>query len=64
MAGAYLNKGDLATGAEVATEALAAAERTRDAARTLLAPLYAWFTEGFFTRDLREVKALLEELRS
>jgi predicted ATPase len=36
----------------------------RDAARALLAPLYAWFTEGFATRDLRDAKALLEELRS
>jgi len=29
----------------------------------LLAPIYNWFTEGFDTRDLREAKALLEELR-
>jgi hypothetical protein len=28
----------------------------------LLAPIYNWFTEGFDTRDLREAKALLEEL--
>jgi predicted ATPase len=28
----------------------------------LLAPLYAWFTEGFETRDLMEAKALLDEL--
>ena len=34
----------------------------RDAARALLAPLYAWFTEGFDTRDLIAAKALLEEL--
>jgi hypothetical protein len=32
------------------------------AARTLLAPLYAWFTEGFDTRDLQDAKALLAEL--
>jgi predicted ATPase len=31
----------------------------RDAARALLAPLYAWFTEAFDTRDLKEAKALL-----
>jgi predicted ATPase len=31
-------------------------------ARELLAPVYGWFTEGFGTRDLREAKALLEEL--
>jgi predicted ATPase len=31
-------------------------------ARELLAPVYGWFTEGFDTRDLKEVKVLLEEL--
>ena len=31
-------------------------------ARELLAPVYGWFTEGFGTRDLKEAKALLEEL--
>jgi predicted ATPase len=31
-------------------------------ARELLAPVYSWFTEGFDTRDLKEAKALLEEL--
>ena len=30
----------------------------------LLAPIYNWFTEGFDTLDLKEAKALLEELRS
>jgi len=31
-------------------------------ARELLAPIYGWFTEGFDTLDLKEAKALLEEL--
>jgi len=31
-------------------------------ARELLAPTYEWFTEGFKMRDLKEAKALLEEL--
>jgi class 3 adenylate cyclase/predicted ATPase len=31
-------------------------------ARGLLAPVYGWFTEGFGTPDLREAKALLNEL--
>jgi predicted ATPase len=35
--------------------------KVRDA-RELLAPVYGWFTEGFDTRDLKEAKALLEEL--
>ena len=33
-------------------------------ASSLLAPVYGWFTEGFDTRDLKEAKALLEELAS
>ena len=32
-------------------------------ARELLAPVYGWFTEGFDTLDLKEAKALLDELR-
>ncbi len=27
------------------------------------APVYGWFTEGFDTADLKEAKALLEELK-
>jgi class 3 adenylate cyclase/predicted ATPase len=34
----------------------------RAEARELLAPLYAWFTEGFDTGDLKAAKALLENL--
>ena len=34
----------------------------RKEARELLAPVYGWFTEGFDTRDLKEAKALLDEL--
>jgi hypothetical protein len=34
----------------------------RTEARDLLAPVYAWFTEGFDTPVLQEAKALLEEL--
>nr|WP_283817015.1 AAA family ATPase [Bradyrhizobium sp. AUGA SZCCT0283] len=34
----------------------------RDQARALLAPIYRWFTEGFDTLDLKEAKALLDEL--
>jgi predicted ATPase len=30
--------------------------------RNLLAPIYGWFTEGFDALDLKEAKALLEEL--
>jgi predicted ATPase len=31
-------------------------------ARALLAEIYGWFTEGFDTADLKQAKALLEEL--
>jgi predicted ATPase len=31
-------------------------------ARELLEPIYGWFTEGFDTTDLREARALLDEL--
>jgi predicted ATPase len=34
----------------------------RGEARDLLAPLYGWFTEGFDTADLKDAKALLDEL--
>ena len=34
----------------------------RDRARELLAPVYGWFTEGFDTLDLKEAKALFDEL--
>jgi class 3 adenylate cyclase/predicted ATPase len=34
----------------------------RQQARELLAPIYGWFSEGFDTRDLKEAKALLDEL--
>ena len=34
----------------------------RDEARELLAPVYGWFTEGFDTLDLKQAKALLDEL--
>jgi predicted ATPase len=35
----------------------------RDEARILLTPVYGWFAEGFDTLDLKEAKALLDELR-
>jgi predicted ATPase len=34
----------------------------REEARQVLAPIHAWFTEGFETPDLREAEALLGEL--
>jgi class 3 adenylate cyclase/predicted ATPase len=34
----------------------------RDDAREVLAPIYGWFTEGFDTVDLKEARALLDDL--
>jgi predicted ATPase len=34
----------------------------RDEARAMLAEIYGWFTEGFDTADLRDARALLDEL--
>ena len=36
----------------------------RDEARELLASVYNWFTEGFDTLDLKEAKALLDDLHA
>ena len=33
-----------------------------DEARTMLNEIYGWFTEGFDTRDLKDAKALLDQL--
>jgi tetratricopeptide (TPR) repeat protein len=37
-------------------------QRRRDEARSMLAEIYDWFTEGFDTADLKDAKALLDEL--
>jgi class 3 adenylate cyclase/tetratricopeptide (TPR) repeat protein len=36
----------------------------REEARTMLADIHGWFTEGFDTADLKDAKALLEELNA
>jgi predicted ATPase len=35
---------------------------TQPQARDLLAPVYSWFTEGFDTLDLKEAKALFDDV--
>jgi predicted ATPase len=37
-------------------------QEKRAEARDLLAPVYGWFTEGFDTADLKDAKALLDQL--
>jgi predicted ATPase len=34
----------------------------RNQARDILAPVYGWFNEGFGTLDLKQAKAMLDEL--
>jgi predicted ATPase len=41
---------------------LLASQGRREEARTKLAEVYSWFTEGFDTADLKEAKQLLEQL--
>src|SRR5262249_19602653 len=41
---------------------LLAKEGRREEGRSMLAEIYNWFTEGFETADLKEAKALLDEL--
>jgi predicted ATPase len=48
--------------AAMSTDRLWRDQGKREEARELLAPVYGWFTQGFDTLDLKEAKALLEEL--
>ena len=41
---------------------LLAKQGHRDEARTMLAEIYCWFTEGFDTADLKDAKRLLDRL--
>jgi len=41
---------------------LLAKQGRRDDARAMLGEIYGWFTEGFDTADLKDAKALLDEL--
>jgi predicted ATPase len=41
---------------------LLAKQGWRDEARPMLADIYGWFTEGFDTADLKDAKALLDQL--
>jgi class 3 adenylate cyclase/tetratricopeptide (TPR) repeat protein len=50
--------------ASISLARLQRAQKRRGEARDLLAPIYGWFTEGFDVADLKEAKALLEELHA
>jgi class 3 adenylate cyclase/tetratricopeptide (TPR) repeat protein len=49
-------------GATTSLARLLANQARRGEARAMLAEIYGWFTEGFDTADLKEAKALLDEL--
>jgi predicted ATPase len=48
--------------ATISLARLLATQGKREEARTILADIYNWFTEGFGTADLIHAKALLDEL--
>jgi predicted ATPase len=48
--------------ATVSLARLLASQGRRDEARAMLSEIYCWFTEGFDTADLKDAKALLDEL--
>jgi len=49
--------------AAISLAQLWAGQGERRKAHDLLAPVYAWFTEGFDTPDLKDARALLDELK-
>jgi predicted ATPase len=48
--------------ATISLTRLLAKQGRRDEARAILTEIYGWFTEGFDTADLKDARALLEEL--
>jgi tetratricopeptide (TPR) repeat protein len=48
--------------ATISLARLLAKQNRRDEARAMLSEIYGWFTEGFDTADLKDAKALLDEL--
>ncbi len=54
----------LSAGAIEISRRLRSREGQRDEARAMLADIYTWFTEGFDTADLKDAKALLDELNA
>jgi predicted ATPase len=48
--------------ATISLARLLASQDRRDEALTMLAAIYGWFTEGFDTADLKDAKALLDQL--
>ena len=51
-------------GATMSLARLLNAQGKRDEARAMLAEIYGWFIEGFDTADLKDAKALLDQLNA
>jgi hypothetical protein len=50
--------------ATISLARLLVSQGRRDEARPILAAIYGWFTEGFDTADLKDAKALIDELNA
>ena len=50
--------------AKISLAQLITKQSKREEARSMLADIYNWFTEGFDTADLKDAKALLDELNA
>ena len=49
-------------GSGLVRERVKSQQGRKEEAHRMLSEIYGWFTEGFGTRDLKEAKALLDEL--
>jgi predicted ATPase len=57
-----MNAKSLELRATMSLTRLLVSQSRREEARSMLAAIYNWFTEGFDTADLKDAKALLDEL--
>ena len=46
------------------SRSIAVRHQSADKARAMLGEIYNWFTEGFDTADLKDAKALLDQLNA
>jgi predicted ATPase len=58
------NLKSLSLSATTSLARLLAGQGRHEEARAMLAEIYGWFTEGFDTADLKDAKALLDDLKS
>ena len=55
-------RGTHSRSAHGSSQRLSSKQGNRHEARAMLAEIYGWFTEGFDTADLKDAKALIDEL--